>query len=232
MNDIVTDTFTVPELYLLAAAFDGHVLFGLPEKEIYQLKSEEVFAEAHQKLIDKEIITSEGKLTDGGAIIVQAVELYHQSQKYVRINNLMFAFREQDEDELILLVEIEDQEKYKLLVISKAIVLKILGEYFPVVLREPEELEKTFLKKELSNEERREIEQYEPDHMMNLEFFHLTEEQRVSSNPSYYQQWFTFEKENKLMMIDTVQKKYYHASQYWFLKFLFDQMEFPYKEAN
>jgi hypothetical protein len=232
MNDKATDTFTVPELYLLAAAFDGHVLFGLPEKEIYQLKGEEVFAEAHQQLVEKEIITSEGKLTDGGAIIVQAVEFYHQSNKYVRINNLMFAFRQEEEDELILLVEIEEQEKYKLLVLSKAIVLKVLGENFPVVFREPVEEEKTFLKVELSHEERNEIDQHELDHLMNIEFFHLKEKHQDGFNPSYYQQWFIFEKENKLMMIDTVQKRYYHASQYWFLKLLFDEMEFPYKEAK
>jgi len=62
-----TDTFTVPELYLLAAAFGGNVLFGLPEKQIYQLRGEEVFKEAHERLIEKEIITADGKITKGGS---------------------------------------------------------------------------------------------------------------------------------------------------------------------
>ena len=134
-----TDTFNVVELYLLAAAFGGNVLFGLPEKEVFQLKGEEVFEEAHKRLIEKGILTAEGKITDGGAQVIQAIEYYHKSQKYVRINNLMFAFREQDVDELIVLLELEENKTYQLFVVSKALVLSMLGEKFPVVLREPEE---------------------------------------------------------------------------------------------
>ncbi|MBO1915175.1 DUF5081 family protein, partial [Microvirga sp. 3-52] len=67
---------------------------------------------------------------------------------------------------------------------------------------------------------------------MNLEYFHLDEEPRDISNPAYYQQWLIFTKNEKLIMVDPVNKNYYHASQYWFLKILFDEMEFPYKEAR
>lgn len=228
------DTFNVAELYLLAASFGGEVLFGLPEKQIYQLKGEEVFEEAHHMLVEKEILTKEGKITRAGAIIIQALEFYHQSRKYVRINNLMFAFREQDEDELIMLIEVEEGKLYRLYVISKAIVLKLLGDRFPFVLREPDEIETTFLKNELSHQKRREIETYEPPLLMNLELFHLDDShQRISSsNPYLYEQWLIFTKSKKLIMVETGAKKYYHASQYWFLKLLFDEMEFPYKEAN
>lgn len=228
-----TDVFTVPELYLLAAAFDGNVLFGLPDKEIFQLKGEEVFAEAYKQLQKKEILTSEGELSDGGAMIVQAIEFYHQSRKYIRINNLMVAFREKEEDELIVLIELEEQTTYKLFVISKAIVLKMLSKIFPMILREPKEQEKNFLKKELSNKEQQVIKNYEiTDELMNIECFRLTAEQHHMSNPQYYEQWLIFIKENRLIMVDTVQEKYYHASQYWFLKLLFDELEFPYKEAK
>jgi hypothetical protein len=227
------ESFNVPELYLLAAAFGGEVLFGLPEKGIYQLKGEAVFEEAHKRLIEKEIITSEGKITKAGAIIIQAIEYYHQSKKYVRINNLMFAFSEHSEDELILLVEVEEQKEYKLFVVSKAIVLKMLGEKFPIIIREPKASEKNFLKKELTNKERHETEKLEPgDSLINLEFFHLDEQHIKAENPAHYQQWLAFPKNEKLIMVDTVQRKYYHASQYWFLKVLFDEMEFPYKEAR
>ncbi len=225
------NTFTAPELYLLAAAFGGNVLFGLPEKQIYQLQGEEVFAEAHQRLIEKEILTPDGKITKGGAIVIQALELYHQSEKYVRINNVMFAFQAKEEDEIISLVELDGQEEqYQLRVISKAIVLKILIENFPLIGREPDEREKTFLKQELYYQERLEAEDYEPENnFMNLEFFHLQAEPRDPSNSNYYQQWLIFTKDAKLIMVDTVRKKYYHASQYWFLKVLFDEMDFPYK---
>ena len=112
MMKAARDTFTAPELYLLGAAFGGDVLFGLPEKESYQLQGEEVFKEAHDRLIEKELLTPEGKITKAGAIVIQAVQYYHQSEKYVRIHNLMFAFRAQDEDELILLVELEERGHY------------------------------------------------------------------------------------------------------------------------
>lgn len=233
MMERSTDTFSVAELYLLAAAFGGNVLFGLPEKEVYQLKGEEVFKEAHNRLIEKKIISPEGKITRSGALIIQTLEFYHQSQKYVRINNLLFAFRERERDEVIVLVELERQGSYQLRITSKATLLKMLSEQFPVMVREPVEMEKAFLKKELSNQERRETESYEPEEMfMNLEFFHLKEEHKDRFNWHYYQQWLIFTKDEKLIMVDTVNKKYYHASQYWFLKVLFDEMDFPYKEEK
>lgn len=108
------------------------------------MKGETVFEEAHHQLIEKEILTPDGKITKAGAIIIQAIEYYHQSKKYVRINNLMFAFSEHSDDELILLMEVKEEEKYKIFVVSKAIVLKVLGDKFPVILREPEEGEKNF----------------------------------------------------------------------------------------
>ncbi|SMQ61214.1 protein of unknown function [Bacillus sp. OV166] len=228
-----TDTFSAAELYLLAAAFGGTVLFGLPEKKVYQLKGEEVFKEAHDRLIEKKIITPEGKITKSGALVIQTIEFYHQSKKYVRINNLLFAFRERDCEEVIVLVELEKQGHYQLRVTSKATLLIMLSEQFPVIVREPVETEKAFLKKELSNQERRETESFEPEEMfMNLEFFHLKEEHKDQYNWHYYQQWLIFTKNEKLIMVDTVNKKYYHASQYWFLKVLFDEMDFPYKEAK
>lgn len=227
------DTFSAVELYLLAAAFGANVLFGLPEKEIFQLKGEEVFEEAHHRLIEKGIITSDGKITRSGAMVIQAVEFYHQSEKFVRVNNLMFAFREKKQDEVIVLVELEVKGHYQLRVISKATVLKMLSEHFPLILREPNEKEKTFFKVELTNQERRETEGFEPENMfMNLELFHLNEEPKDKFNSRYYQQWLIFTKDEKLIMVDTVNKKYYHASQYWFLKVLFDEMDFPYKEAK
>ncbi|WP_425278874.1 DUF5081 family protein [Caldifermentibacillus hisashii] len=39
-------------------------------------------------------------------------------------------------------------------------------------------------------------------------------------------------KGEKLMVVDVLRKKYYHASQHWFLKLLFGVLEFSYKEAK
>ncbi|WP_339210367.1 DUF5081 family protein [Aeribacillus sp. FSL K6-8210] len=226
------DAFNVPELYLLAAAFGCNTIFGLPDKQIYQLKGEEVFKEAHERLKEKQILDSAGKITEAGALVIQALEHYAQSEKYVRINNLMFAFFEKTNDKLIVLVELENN-LYQLRIIAKAFVLKLLSEQFPLMSREPAPLEKTFLKRELTHEERREVESFEPEKMfMNLEFFHMTERPMEPDNPKFYQQWMIFTKDQNLIMVDIPQKKYYHASQYWFLKLLFDELEFPYKEAK
>ncbi|EQB36683.1 hypothetical protein M948_16760 [Virgibacillus sp. CM-4] len=235
MNDSSTDTFHVSELFLLAASFGGHVLFGLPEKKIFQLKGEEVFADAQKRLLNKEILSADGKVTNRGAMIIQALEHYYLSEKYVRINNLMFAFHNEYKDELLILVEVEEKNLYKLVVASKAIVLQMLTEKFELLTREPDETEQSFLKKELSHQERRETEELEPGYeLINMEFFHLDERRQEVNNAKYYQQWliFTKDEKQKLIMVDTVRRKYYHASQYWFLKLLFDEMEFPYKEAK
>ncbi|MEL3959263.1 DUF5081 family protein [Caldifermentibacillus hisashii] len=227
-----TDMFNVPELYLLAAAFGGNVLFGLPDKQIYELQGEAVFKEAQEQLIEKEILTPGGRLTKIGVMVIQALEDYYKSEKYVRVNNLMFAFLKKNPDKLIILVELE-QNSYQLRLISKAFVLKLLSDQFPLIGREPGAGEHDFLRRELDNEERREVENFEPDQsFMNLEVFHLNEQPMEATNPKFYEQWFIFLKDEKLIMTDVPRKKYYHASQYWFLKMLFDNLEFPYKEAK
>jgi len=232
MSEQTTDFFTAPELYLLADAFDGRILFGLPDKEIYQLQGEEVFEDAYNRLIEKNILTKEGRLTKGGAVIIKALQAYHQSKKFVRINNVMFAFREEEENELIMLVEVERQEKYKFFVASKLRIFDLLATFYPVVLREPEEKEKTFLKSALAHHERHDIDEYEPESIMNIEVFHYGKGPLESRNSKVYQQWLVFEKNERLIMINPIEKQYYHASQYWFLKVLFDDLEFLYQEAK
>ncbi|KYG26031.1 DUF5081 family protein [Alkalihalobacillus trypoxylicola] len=227
------DTFNVPELYLMAAAFKGNTLFGIPDKQTYQLKGSAIFEEAHHRLIGKGILSTEGKLTKNGAVIISVLKEYYSSKKFVRINHLMFAFRDEKAEELIILAEMEEQKAYKLHVVAKPIILKMLSDKLPLILREPDESEKGFLKKELTSEEKKSIQSFQPsDQSINFERFQLNESKKEATNPEYYQQWLIFEKDEKLMMVDTVQKEYYHASQYWFLKILFDELDFPYKEGT
>ncbi len=228
------DLFHVTELYLLANAFSVDVLFGLPDKKLYQLQGKAIFDEAFSKLKQKNIFTEEGKLTKGGAYVIRALELYSQSKKYVRIHNVMFAFQEKEADEIIMLTEMEDQTYYRLAFISKALVLTILGERFPLILREPKANEKDFLKKEASTETKKELSTYDPgdsENFMNIEYFHMNEQPQKIDNPAFYQQWLTFTKDEALWMVDPTTDTYYHASQYAFLQLLFDEMDFPYKEG-
>ncbi|WP_062052302.1 DUF5081 family protein [Bacillus sp. JCM 19034] len=228
-----TDLFSVPELYLLASAFGGNDLFGLPDKKIYQLKGEAPFEQAHYALKEKGVLTEEGKLTKSGAVMIQTLQAYYNSKKFVRIHNALFSFQEERNDDVTFLLEEEEQLAYKLMVMAKPFLLKMLSEKLPIILREPHENEITFLKERVSDEERIELERYEPnDQFMNLEIFHLEEEPRDITNPNFYQQWLIFTKQDQLIMVDTVTKTYYYASQYYFMKVLFDALEFPYKEAQ
>src|SRR5690625_1846082 len=125
MTKEAQDVFHVTELYLLANAFSTEVLFGLPDKKLYQLKGKEVFDEAFSKLKQKNIFTEAGKLTKGGAYVIRALELYSQSKKYVRIHNVMFAFQEKEADEIIMLTKMEDKTYYGLAFITKVVVITI-----------------------------------------------------------------------------------------------------------
>lgn len=225
-------TFHVTELFLLASAFEADILFGLPDKKTFQLMGEDLFSKANEALIEKEILTTSGKITQGGAYVIRALEFYYLSKKYVRIHNMMFAFREKDEDEVILLVELEDGTYYRLYIMSKALVLKLLSDRFPFILREPKKDETEFLKKELPYPVKKELENYEPKDFLNMEFFHLEKSPQQMENPEFYQQWLVFVRDDQLFMVDPVVNKYYYVSQYWFLKVLFDQFDFPYKEVT
>lgn len=301
------DTFHVTELFLLAAAFEADNLFGLPDKRKFQLQGSNLFDEANKALIEKEILTPEGKITKGGAYVIRSLEFYYFSEKFVRINNLMFGFPGKEEQEVIVLVEVEEQTYYRLYVMSKMLVLKLLMERFPLMTREPADEEKDFLTKEIPYPIARELSEFEPGaNLMNVEIFHieehvLNESEDIVSHPSIfrearkedeksemetnvelkqagekvlkeeaqvestnnvngelnnlgvndaektldeqikqprvelsyqYDQWLVFSKDDKLYMVDPYEDKYYQASQYWFLKVLFDELEFPYKEVT
>lgn len=230
MTQTDIDTFDVTELYLLAAAFDAEALFGLPDKKIFQLQGEEPWSQAHAKLINKGVFDKKGSLTKSGAVIIKTLYTYFFSQKYVRINNLMFAFREKEAEEVIILVETADKT-YKLYVMAKPLVLKLLGEKVPLLNREPAEVEKNFLQRELSLEDKDAIKEIEvTNDIVNIELFHPRVKPQINTNPNHYQQWLVLSKDKKLIMIDTTQQQYYQASQYWFMKVLFDALDFPYQQ--
>ncbi|PAD34195.1 MULTISPECIES: DUF5081 family protein [Terribacillus] len=230
MTQTDKDTFDVTELYLLAAAFDAEALFGLPDKKLYQLQGEEPWSQAYAKLKNKGVFDKEGSLTKSGGVIIKTLYTYFFSQKYVRINNLMFAFKEKEAEEVIILAETADKT-YKLYVMDKPLVLKLLGEKIPLLNREPVEAEKNFLQRELSAEDREAIKELDvTNDIVNIELFHPRVKPQISTNPNHYQQWLVLSKEDRLIMIDTTQKQYYQASQYWFLKVLFDALDFPYRQ--
>ncbi|MGG0650749.1 DUF5081 family protein [Bacillus mycoides] len=232
-SQIIKNTFSTEELYLLASAFEANVVFGLDPKEILVMKGQDVMEQAKQKLIEKEILTLDGKITEGGAVVIQALQAYFNSRKYVRLNQFMFAFLEENADELIVLVEIVPHQQYQLHVLSKMIVLNMLIEHFPILLREPEEEEYKDLMHKASEQERKQLEERSlSDTGINIELFHLTEEPRLQSNPRYYQQWLCLESNQRVAAIDLVKEQYLFVSQFWLLKLLFDELEIPYAKEG
>lgn len=233
MKEMQEKTFHIRELFLLASAFGAELLFGLPDRKAYQLKEPNLYEKANESLIQKGILDKSGKITDGGVYVIRTLELYYLSKKYVRIHNVLFGFQDEKSDEIITLLEVEENTYYRLSINSKAIVLKLLTIRFPLIIREPGEEEKDFTKKKVPEPIKKDLAKHEPKkNFMNIELFHLDNTPHKLTNTSFYQQWFIFIKYNTLFMIDPMTNRYYIASQYWFLKVLFDALDFPYKEAN
>ncbi|MBC1720469.1 DUF5081 family protein [Listeria seeligeri] len=225
------DSFTPVELYLLLAPFEVKHIFGIPDKITYLLKGEDVFAEGFEMLKNKGVLDGSGNLTDGGGFLIDSLVEYYQSKKYVRLNQLMFAFPEKKSNEILVMIEIKPQKEYRFERMNKIHALAMMRELFPIISREPGPKETEFLKEELTNEERKRAMVFDPEkNFISMEFFHLEEKPQEASNPAFYKQYLSFEMENKLIMVDVVNEAYYQASQYALLKLLFDELAFPYKE--
>ncbi|MBC1973586.1 DUF5081 family protein [Listeria welshimeri] len=224
------DVFSPVELYLLLSPLETKYLFGIPDKLTFLLKGEDVFAEGFERLKSKGILTDTGELTDGGGFLIESLMEYHQSKKYVRMNQLMFAFSEKASNEVLVMIEVTSQKEYRFERMNKIYALAMIKDFFPLVNREPGERETEFLKEELTNEERKRAVAFEPEkNFISMEFFHMEEEPKEEKNDKYYKQYLAFEMEDKLMMVDVVNEAYYHGSQYALMKLLFDELELPYK---
>ncbi|MBF2637520.1 DUF5081 family protein [Listeria welshimeri] len=224
------DVFSPVELYLLLSPLETKYLFGIPDKLTFLLKGEDVFAEGFERLKSKGILTDTGELTDGGGFLIESLIEYHQSKKYVRMNQLMFAFSEKASNEVLVMIEVTSQKEYRFERMNKIYALAMIKDFFPLVNREPGERETEFLKEELTNEERKRAVAFEPEkNFISMEFFHMEEEPKEEKNDKYYKQYLAFEMEDKLMMVDVVNETYYRGSQYALMKLLFDELELPYK---
>ncbi|MBC1956797.1 DUF5081 family protein [Listeria welshimeri] len=224
------DVFSPVELYLLLSPLETKYLFGIPDKLTFLLKGEDVFAEGFERLKSKGILTDTGELTDGGGFLIESLMEYHQSKKYVRMNQLMFAFSEKASNEVLVMIEVTSQKEYRFERMNKIYALAMIKDFFPLVSREPGERETEFLKEELTNEERKRAVAFEPEkNFISMEFFHMEEEPKEEKNDKYYKQYLAFEMEDKLMMVDVVNEAYYRGSQYALMKLLFDELELPYK---
>lgn len=133
MTVSMVDTFTPVELYLLLAPFEVKHIFGIPDKITYLLKGEDVFAEGFEMLKNKGVLDGSGNLTDGGGFLIDSLVEYYQSTKYVRLNQLMFAFPKKTSNEVLVMIEIKPQKEYRFERMNKIHALAMMRELFPLL---------------------------------------------------------------------------------------------------
>ncbi|MHC5251661.1 DUF5081 family protein [Listeria kieliensis] len=226
------DTFRAEELFLIASAFGGESVFGLPDRAVFQLQGEDGFREGYEALQEKGILNETGELTDGGALVVESLENYQSCQSYVRLNQFLFGFRDDDSENAYLLIEVEEDSAYRFEVMDKVFILQLLNQQFPLLGRTMPEEEKSFLMRELSAEDAELAALSEPDErFLSMEYFHVNEEPRVEENREFYQQYFLFVWKERLIAVDVVREAYYQVSGYWLWNELYRELKFPVKEA-
>ncbi|MFP7493408.1 DUF5081 family protein [Terribacillus saccharophilus] len=224
------DTFSTTELYLIASSFNAKGLYGLPDKKQFQLQGEKVFKEAHDRLIAKGFLTENGAFTNEGAFLVEVVWHYVVSKKYVQCNNLMFAFGEADADNVVMLIEMEEQTSYQVHLLEKPLALQLLTKEFAVMRREPLADEKEFLMKELPAEEAAYIEKLGiPNDCLILDIVHKADKPQTKAS---FWSWVVIIYEEKLIMFDLSKGSFHRTSQYYFMKMIFDAMDFPYRREE
>ncbi|WP_088815596.1 MULTISPECIES: DUF5081 family protein [Listeria] len=227
-----TDTFQTEELFLLISAFGGDTLFGLPDRQVFQLRGEEGFQRAYERLLDKQILDETGAMTDGGAIVVDALSRYQACPSFVRLNQFMFGFSAEDTENAYLLVEVEAGKSYRFEVLDKVLILQLLTNHFPLLQRDTPNVEQTFLTRPLTLDERKRVSACEPDErFISMEYFHVEETPMEEENPAFYQQYFVVAWQDKLVAIDVVRDDYKQVSGYWLWNELYRELQFPVKEA-
>ena len=220
----MTALYTAEELLLLASAFDCKMLFGLPDRQLLVMKNRQGFEEAKKSLIDKKLMTSDEKLTKDGAIVISLLEQYASSNRYIRLDNLMTGF---GQDEHLITIKWREDGDFQLFVHQDIAFLKRIMEGYPLFKREPLPEDTTYLKKSIGvNDVKNYLEKDEPT--VQLECFTINYIEKTTS----VEQWMFFEKNGKLQGIDVNNEIAYQLSQYFLVKKIYDFYRFPYKEAD
>ncbi|RIJ63133.1 DUF5081 family protein [Rummeliibacillus sp. TYF005] len=220
----MTALYTAEELLLLASAFKCQMLFGLPDRQLLVMRHPQGFDEAKQSLIDKEIMTVDGNLTTNGGMVIQLLEQYAISNRYIRLDNLMTGFGTNNH---LITIKWREDGKFQLYVHQDIAFLKRIMEGYPLFNREPLPEDTTYLKKIIRQND---VEEYfeQEKSTVQLECFKIDYEKKTTS----IEQWIFFENNGKLQGIDVNQENTYQLSQYFLVKKIYDFYRFPYKEAD
>lgn len=156
-EELVIDGFSPAELYVLGTAFDVNQLFGLPEPQQLLMLDDQIFEKAKRSLQEKRLLKEAGALTDQAVLLIEMLDIYAQSSAYVRINEQMVAFRNQESKDLIVLTEQSKWRSYRLEVLPKSLFVTQLFHTHPFLNRQPTEAEHKFLLKRITDEEEKKV---------------------------------------------------------------------------
>ncbi|MBC2265065.1 DUF5081 family protein [Listeria booriae] len=215
--------FSLEEMYLLANSFSRSSIFGLPAKSVLLVRDSSNMEFAYQALKNKGILNEQGEVTHAGAYAIRALEEYTRSEKYVQIQQVIFAFPK-DTSELVFIVKIGKEEGYQLHRMSKVLVPQLLIKKLDLINREAMEDEELFLLKRQRIEQRQKLDNsLTQENLIDLRIFGVS---------NTLEHWIIFDVDEMLFTINTQTKEYYRASQYWLMKILFDTLEIPYKKEG
>ncbi|EUJ43861.1 DUF5081 family protein [Listeria fleischmannii] len=215
--------FSLEEMYLLAASFGGNSIFGLPAKSVLFMRDSQRMEEGYQELKQKGVLDEAGEVTQAGFHVIRALEEYTQSEKYVKVQEAIFAFPT-DTKELIFIIKVGEKESYQLHRIDKVWVPLLLVQKIALVNRPAGEEEKNFLLRQERMESILAFQHRTPPEAL-LEVVILDASQKLT-------QWLIFEENTQLLALDAQANVLYRASQYWLMKLLFEALEIPYRKEE
>lgn len=222
------DFFSIYELYFLLDAFDGKVLFGLPSREELIISSEQIWEEAREALIEKQVINDDNKFTEGGFLLVETLREYCEGSSLTIINNF-YIMLSRDEDFSIVIID--DEDRYQVLRISQLNCLKMIYEKISQIRRKPQEDEKTFLKKKVEMTDSLE-KAFLSDDLIAINYFPLKEMAKSDNAKNLMLQFICTETNGQLFLYDIKEDQPYRYSQYYFLERIFTWLGIPFKEED
>ncbi|HEK9100047.1 DUF5081 family protein [Bacillus pfraonensis] len=225
------ESFTPGELYVLAGAAGITYLFGLPEREKLTLADPDCVTKATEKLKAKRLITEENGLTPAAFQLIELLKAYQESNEYTRFNNLLIGFLPQDKDRVAVFTERKQNEEYEIDYIAKRDVYFSLLQRVPFLMREPREIEHTFLTNKMTEEKQRFFEEMDlsKKDLLAVETFSRPRDRRVG-NKGKWECFLYFTEGENFIQVDIERKQYEWASLYAVNKKLYDGLKMPYKK--
>lgn len=225
------DYFSPQELYLLIEPFQLSSLFGLRQKDHYQMQ-QAAQKEAFEALQEKELIVA-GKLSHAAVALMHLLKRYASTSSYLRLNHLFLTEDIEETNQILGLAELKKDKAYQVYSYDKLLEIPHLLDVFPLLSREPASGELDFLTKEIPKDQLKSLKQEGfPDNLLHFEYVRVNKENPGLEKVASYQNYLFFEDENRLIYLDLIAGQYVQCSQYYLLKMLFDALSLPYKRED